>query len=57
MIGLREPCSGLSENRAQRVEACRHDPIPHPQATLLALDQAGVDEDLHVVADRGLRAS
>ena len=46
--------SGSREHGAQGVEATRHGLVPDPQPTLLASDEAGVDEDLHVVADRWL---
>ena len=39
--------------RADRVEALGHDAPPHPAAALLAGDQAGVGEDLGVVATVG----
>ena len=31
-------------------------PVPDPEAPLLTLDEPGIDEDLHVMADRRLRA-
>lgn len=43
-----------AEDRAQCVEARGDQFVPDPQAALLALDQAGIDEDLHVMADRRL---
>jgi hypothetical protein len=58
------PGSDLDPDRSRRIErgphlgdARRHDRPPDPAPALLARDQAGVGEDLGVVADRGLAAS
>ena len=45
---------GSSETGSQCVEPAGYESVPDPQSALLALDEAGVDEDLHVVADGGL---
>ena len=43
--------------RAECIKATRDGLVPDPQAALLACHEAGVDEDLHVMADRRLRAA
>ena len=49
--------SRSAEHRAERVQACRHQPVPDPQPALLTLDQTGVEQDLHVVTDGRLRTT
>src|SRR4029079_988377 len=46
-----------AEYGAERVEAFRHGRVPDPQPALLTGDEAGVDEDLHVMTDGRLRAA
>ena len=45
-----------AECHPERGEAFGDDAIPNPQRSLLAGDESGVDEDLHVVADGRLGA-
>jgi hypothetical protein len=47
----------LAEGGAECLEAFRDDAVPDPQGAFVAGDEAGVDEDLHVVADGGLGAA
>jgi hypothetical protein len=56
-IGSQSGSAGLAEGGAECLEAFRDDAVPDPQGAFLAGDEAGVDEDLHVVADGGLGAA
>src|SRR5688572_28078966 len=55
-IALCAPVGCSGEHGSERVEALGHDPVPDPQSALLPGDEPGLEEDLHVVAHRRLRA-